>query len=108
MMVELAYFEGCPHWQEAEANLLAIQPEFGFDLAYRLITTPEEAEEFGFRGSPSIVVDGEDLFASAAQPVGMSCRRYATPEGPAGRPTIDQLRRALRAAEGEVSRGGRT
>lgn len=108
MRVELAYFEGCPHWREAEANLLALQPEFGFDLAYRLITTPEQAEAFGFRGSPSIVLDGEDLIVSADQPVGLSCRRYATPEGPAGSPTIDQLRRALHAAEGEVSRGGRT
>lgn len=43
------------------------------------------------------MVDGVDPFAEADDPIGLSCRRYQTPEGPAGSPTIDQLRRIVQA-----------
>ncbi|MEJ5256198.1 MAG: hypothetical protein WHS89_12710 [Acidimicrobiales bacterium] len=96
--VELSYFEDCPHWRAAEANLLALKSEFGFELEYRIIDSPESAVASGFRGSPSISVNGGDLFGAPDQAVGFTCRRYETPEGPAGCPTIGQLRRALAAA----------
>ena len=96
--VELSYFEDCPHWRDAEANLLALQSEFGFELGYRIIDSPESAVAFGFGGSPSISVNGEDLFGTPDGAVGFACRRYETPDGPAGCPTIGQLRRALAAA----------
>ena len=108
MRVELAYFEDCPHWRDAEAALLSLQAEFGFDLAYRTIDSAEAAAAYGFRGSPSITVDGADLFASPGQPVGFTCRRYETPAGPAGSPTIDQLRRALVAVSESATGEGRT
>ncbi|MGH8775740.1 MAG: hypothetical protein ACRDWI_11380 [Jiangellaceae bacterium] len=48
-----------------------------------------------FHGSPSVLVDGRDPSSHGDQPVGLACRVYQTPEGPAGAPTIDQLRAAL-------------
>ncbi len=57
--------------------------------------SPEEAERTGFRGSPSILIDGADAFADPDAPVGLSCRVYQTPHGPTGSPTLDQLREAL-------------
>lgn len=57
--------------------------------------TLEAAQRVGFRGSPTILVDGRDPFASGDEPVGLSCRVYATPDGPAGAPTTDQLREVL-------------
>jgi hypothetical protein len=69
----------------------------GFDLRHRLVESPEDADELGFRGSPSITVDGADLFAAEDQPIGLSCRIYQTPEGPAGSPTVEQIATALRA-----------
>ncbi len=55
------------------------------------VTTPEDAELWGFRGSPSVLVDGEDPFACPDAPVGLSCRLYRPPEGDGGSPTREQL-----------------
>ena len=63
----------------------------------RLVETPEDAEAIGFRGSPSILVNGKDLFPDPSAPVGLACRIYVTPDGFAGAPTLDQLRAAIRA-----------
>lgn len=69
--------------------------ELDFSVARRKVTSPQEAEEVGFRGSPTVLVDGRDVFAEGHEPVGLSCRVYQTPEGPAGAPTLDQLRVVL-------------
>jgi hypothetical protein len=57
----------------------------------------EEALRLGFRGSPTILLDGQDPFADQDAPVGLACRLYATEGGLQGAPTIDQLRAALAA-----------
>ncbi len=67
------------------------------EVERHLVDTAEEAEKARFRGSPSVLLDGVDPFADADAPVGLSCRVYDTPEGPAGSPTIEQLRAALSA-----------
>ena len=54
--------------------------------------TPAEAERTGFHGSPSILVDGVDVFAEPGSEGGLSCRRYLTPNGYEGAPTLEQLR----------------
>ena len=61
----------------------------------RLVETPEEAEASRFRGSPTILVDGEDPFASGDMAFGLACRLYRTPDGPAGSPTTEQLEAVL-------------
>lgn len=93
--VTLLYFDGCPSWQVADERLRTLQDELGFTLERELVETPEAAEARAFRGSPTILVDGRDVFAKGDEPVGLSCRIYQTPEGPAGAPTVDQLREAL-------------
>jgi hypothetical protein len=97
MSVELLYFDGCPNWKAAERHLRELAPEAGFRLRRRLVTGPADAEAAGFRGSPTILVNGRDPFAEDGVAVGLSCRLYRTPYGPAGSPTIEQLRSALRA-----------
>jgi hypothetical protein len=95
MKVQLLYFEGCPHWRTAEERLARLAAERGIALARRVVATPEQAEAAGFRGSPTILVDGHDPFAGAGEPIGLSCRMYQTPAGPAGSPTDEQLRAVL-------------
>jgi len=65
-----------------------------------LVETLEEAERVGFHGSPSILVDGVDVFADPEAGVGLSCRVYRTPDGLAGAPTVEQLRAALAVRDG--------
>lgn len=95
MQVTLRYFEGCPNWRLAARRLATLTDEFGFNVTYQLIDTPEAAEQCDFRGSPTILVDGADVFASGGDRVGLSCRVYQTPDGPAGVPSVDQLWEAL-------------
>lgn len=99
MDITLQYFDGCPNWKEAAAHLESLEAE-GLDIAIhrQLIETPDAAAEFGFRGSPTVVIDGEDPFADPSAPVGLSCRVYRTDEGYVGSPTMDQLRHAIAAA----------
>ncbi|MFU8840107.1 MAG: thioredoxin family protein [Nitriliruptoraceae bacterium] len=94
--VTLQYFDGCPNWQLADQRLTALQAELDLTIAYHRVETPEEAERVGFRGSPSLLIDGTDPFATDADPAGLACRVYDTPDGPQGAPTTDQLRRVLR------------
>jgi hypothetical protein len=96
MMVELVYFVDCPNWRTADRRLRRLAAELGFELRWREVIDPEDAESAGLRGSPTILIDGRDAFATA-EPPSMSCRVYPTPDGPAGSPTTAQLRRALGA-----------
>ena len=96
MDVTLVYFEDCPNWLKADAHLRTLAAERpDLHITRRIVDTPEAAKETRFRGSPSILVDGLDIFADADAPVGLSCRVYQTPDGPAGSPTIEQLREVL-------------
>jgi len=62
-------------------------------VVQQLIESPEQAERVGFRGSPTILVDGRDPFATGGEAIGMTCRIYATDEGHQGAPTESQLLR---------------
>jgi hypothetical protein len=96
MDVTLLYFDDCPHWKIADEHLRTLAAEHpDLTISRHLVETPKEAERTRFRGSPSILIDGVDPFADADTPVGLSCRVYQTTEGPAGSPTIDQLREVL-------------
>ncbi|MHA7156399.1 thioredoxin family protein [Arthrobacter sp. TMN-50] len=99
MNITLQYFEGCPNWTLAYERLIALAKDHpDIVLSRQIIDTAEEAERTGFHGSPSILIDDNDPFAGPGAPVGLACRRYLTPEGPAGAPTLDQLRAALAPA----------
>ena len=97
--VELRYFDDCPNWRVVDEHLRSLADEFAdMTVTHRLVDTPEEADRVGFRGSPTVLVNGVDPFATEVDPVGgLSCRVYPTPDGPSGSPTLEQLRRALGA-----------
>ena len=97
--VSLLYFDGCPNWSVADERLrqaLASTGRDGAVLEYRRVSTPEEAEEAQFRGSPTVLINGRDPFLGHESPVGLSCRVYRTPDGLAGSPTVEQLVEVLR------------
>lgn len=98
MDVTLLYFEGCPSWEVAAARLATIAAERSdLRVVHQVVDSVDEAERWGFHGSPSILVDGEDAFAEAGTAVGLACRVYRTPDGPAGAPTLEQLQAVLGA-----------
>ncbi len=77
MNVSLLYFDDCPNWKVADQRLAAIANERPDVVVTRLrVETLEEAERLGFHGSPSILVEGVDIFAKPGDGVGLSCRLY--------------------------------
>ncbi len=92
----MLYFEGCPSWRQALVHLESLADERS-DLVihHQIVDTDEAAQRHRFCGSPSIHAHGHDLFAGPDARVGLSCRIYQTPDGPAGSPTLEQLRGAL-------------
>ena len=103
MDIALLYFDDCPNWKIADERLAAIVAERpDLTVTRHLVETLEEAERVGFHGSPSILVDGVDVFAEPDDGVGLSCRVYRTPDGLEGAPTVEQLRAALAVGNGTV------
>lgn len=94
MQVTLLYFDGCPNWQTTYRQLETLADEARVRTG-RQVTTPEDADRLTFRGSPTVLVDGDDPFATGSEPVGLACRVYVTDAGLAGAPTEQQLREAL-------------
>jgi hypothetical protein len=80
MDVTLLYFDGCPSWQTADARLRQLGDEADFTVTRRQVT-PGGGRAGRLRGSPTILVDGRDVFAEGHEPVGLSCRVYQTPMG---------------------------
>jgi hypothetical protein len=68
------------------------------DVKLVAVNTDEEAQQLRFPGSPTIRVDGDDLFPVPEREVwALGCRTYLTPEGLKGWPTPQMLRDALEA-----------
>ena len=79
-MIEFQYFDGCPNAKATLDSLLEIKSELGIaDGEIRIVLVPdiESAKENRFQGSPTILVDGVDIYTDEA-PTGFkySCRVY--------------------------------
>ncbi|MEE1806692.1 hypothetical protein [Streptomyces sp. BE133] len=101
MRIEVVVVKECPNEQLAVDRLWQALEAAGLhnvDVVTRVVTDQTEAERIGFTGSPTVLIDGEDLFAEAGRTQGMACRLYRTPEGLDGAPSIGQLHQALATA----------
>lgn len=105
--LELLWWEGCPSTDRALAELREALADLSLEHAtirLREIQTDEQAREAGFRGSPTILIDGVDWARSPGgddEALGLACRIYRRQDGRISpTPDPDDLRRALRAAAG--------
>ncbi|MCC3768781.1 hypothetical protein K6I34_000781 [Streptomyces sp. UNOC14_S4] len=100
MKIEVLVVPDCPHQQLAERRLRQALDDAGMaatGYTTRVIAEQAEAERSGFTGSPTILIDGRDPFAQPGAAPSLACRIYRTPDGPAGAPGVDQIRRAIEA-----------
>jgi hypothetical protein len=108
--VELLWWEGCPSTDRALAVVREALAELGLggEVRTREIRTDDDADDAGFVGSPTILIDGRDLVPAADdEPIGLSCRVYRRRDGRISPiPDPDDLREALSraAARTEVKR----
>jgi hypothetical protein len=95
--VELLFWEGCPSHPEALRELREALRSLGRDeeVLVREVVDEAQAAEEDFPGSPTIRLDGRDLFP-IADPPGLSCRVYRLADGRfSPTPGVDALREAL-------------
>ena len=99
--VELLYFDGCSGYRKAEQSLKDALSREGVRSEVELVTvnTDEEAGALEFPGSPTVRLDGRDLFPmNEREDWRLGCRVYATPEGLKDHPTEEMIQAVLRGA----------
>lgn len=100
--LELLWWEGCPSTERALAELRDALADVGLgdaEIRMREIDTDAEAEQAGFRGSPTILIDGEDFAGADGDDIGLGCRVYRRRDGRISpTPDPDDLREALKQA----------
>lgn len=91
--VEVLYFSDCPSWQEVFKILEQILEEQKKTLKIDLIKveTNEQAFLEKFVGSPTIRINGNDLFPINQINFALGCRLYNTPEGYKVFPTREMI-----------------
>ena len=99
MKLELLHIDQCPNSASAHKLLeeaLTALDHADTEIHMRLLKSASDIEGTGFAGSPTITVNGTDIFPDGAPSTDLACRIYMTPNGFAGLPTMDQLTSALR------------
>jgi hypothetical protein len=93
-----------PVLRERLAEVLTEHPEVR--MVHRLVHDESDAARLGMRGSPTLLVNGVDPFATSRAPViSVSCRIYRDESGRAdGAPSVTALRQALARAGGLPAR----
>jgi hypothetical protein len=97
MRCEILSIEDCPNGADAVCRFEEALAAEGHEaeVEHRVMRTAEDAAGTAFAGSPTMTVNGQDLFPSAVPVDGLACRIYVTASGLAGLPTIDQIRAAI-------------
>jgi len=89
IQVEIQYFIGCPDSKELLSRVQSAVQKINYDVDYRevLVETPEAATRYKFRGSPTLLIDGEDYEGMLApENANLFCRIYAN-----GIPSEDEI-----------------
>lgn len=97
MEVELLYVPDCPNRDIVRNRLHSALRRIGRGavIREREVDTAEEGDRLGMRGSPTILIGGEDAFAVPGDATGLVCRLYRSATAVTGAPTVDQLVEAL-------------
>ena len=98
--IELLHIAGCPNSELTLGRLRRAadnaMPSSTL-IKTTLVDSAETAANVSFAGSPTILVDGVDLFPTDGRTTDLACRIYLTPNGLAGAPTQQQIEAALAA-----------
>jgi hypothetical protein len=104
MDVELLVVPDCSNESGAMSVLHLALEKVGLTAQHVLrtvIVSQEQAQERGFVGSPTILIDGVDPFGVAGQSPAFACRVYVTPAGLSGVPPLGDVISALTAASNQ-------
>jgi len=84
MRLEVLYFDGCPTYRAVEETLRGVLARTDTEAEVEVVAvdTNEEAQRLRFPGSPTIRVDGEDLFPVPDRVGSWSAPRYSRSASP--------------------------
>lgn len=105
MQITIQYLDGCPNLSVVNDRLAAVGID-PHEVRFVSVASPTEGDAIQFRGSPTILVDDEDVFAEASAPAGFACRIYRTESGLDGAPSVQQLQEALGRRSKTVDQAG--
>lgn len=97
--VQLLHIAECPNWQDTATRLRQVMDGLALaavEVGHVTVHDEADAAALSFAGSPTILIDGKDLFPQAGTTGVLACRIYPTASGPAGAPTTGMLETALR------------
>jgi hypothetical protein len=97
LQIDILYMSDCTDWEIAAQLVQQVLTDLGLEgeFQYWLIENDRQAIQTYFTGSPTIRVDGYDLFPVEGATAGLRLRSYWTEEGLLGHPTYNMLREAL-------------
>lgn len=97
MKIELLHITECPSWSAALKNLKHSLIDLDLDVPVQVtrINSQNFDEFVQFHGSPTILLDGQDIFPVHDFEGALLCRVYETPEGLRGLPTQQQITQQL-------------
>jgi hypothetical protein len=98
MNIEVLTVPDCPHRADAVARLRVAVAAARTECAVvseRVVENQAQAAAAGMHGSPTILIDGVDLFPAEPTEPSVSCRLYPSEAGIEGAPTVDALVEAL-------------
>jgi glutaredoxin len=92
LKIELLYFNSCPTYKKALANIKAALKEKNLQAELRLIDVESEkkAQNVGFQGSPSVRINGKDL-EGRDEGYSFSCRLYNVNGKPSTAPSKEAI-----------------
>jgi hypothetical protein len=92
MRIELLYFNSCPSYKQALANIKAALKAKNLQAELKLINveSEEQAEKVGFQGSPSVRINGKDL-EGRDEGFSFSCRLYYVNGKPTVAPSKEEI-----------------
>ena len=95
MRIDVLHVPGCPNLPTARVRLDEALQRSGLEAVVREVevATPDDAARLGMHGSPTIVVDGRDLFEGSE--ASLACRLYRSDDRVEGAPTVEALLEAL-------------
>jgi hypothetical protein len=107
MRVELLYWDADPNYMTARQRLVEVLTEDAFETPIQMVAvnSQQDADLLGFVGSPTIRIDGADIWPDAEGHVGLHLRAYppdAQADGPAVEPMPGKslIRSAVERARG--------
>lgn len=100
MIFDIVHVPDCPNVTVVRDRLRQAVECTGVVATIRTteVSTPAEATQIGMHGSPTILLDGRDLFPGTAGQPSLSCRLYLVGTAIEGAPSTSQIAAAIDAS----------